>query len=329
MKEILTLKSLAIGLTLALALQSCSENEAYDVIGSKENKVYLNTQSWGPVSAPKNTFYFDITNTPEGSIIADHEKVEVKFGALCVHPAENDIVVKFDIDNSLISEEFSPLPENVTLTFDKKAVTIPKGATKSTDSITVSIETEDLLLLEANSYLIPVKIIEVSNTGLSKNLTAAYVALKTTETNCYERPTQDDMVGQIVDDRSAWTATLNMTPSSGDLSRMFNGNTRSYWYVSPAKVCEVTVDLGSELTEITGIRVHSYSRSYAISAANVYSSIDGQNWISQGAAQLSTQETYQYVKFYNSIEARYIRLEVTGWNNPSYVIMAEFDVYTN
>lgn len=314
---------------VAISFQSCSEEESFDVVGSSENKVYLNTQSWNPVNMPKNSVIFNVTNTPLGSIVANTGKVEMKLGVQCTHPAASDIKVKLELDNSLVMEGFKILPSGVSVATDKTELTIPKGDIWSMDSMTISVNTDDLDLLEADSYMVPVKITTVTNAGVSANLKNAYVVINAQESNCYENPAQGDMVGQIVSNRSAWSASLSVPPSSGALTRLFDGNTRNYFFVTPAARCQLTVDLAAEYTNITGVRIHSYSASYGLTSIDVYSSADGENWTSQGNAVLSTSSSYQYIKFYSPINARYIKLDVKGWRSPTYVIMAEFDIYTN
>jgi hypothetical protein len=138
------------------------------------------------------------------------------------------------------------------------------------------------------------------------------------------------MVGTLMTPRTAWKATLDATPNSGALTNLFDGKTNTYWYVTPAKEVNLTVNLGSAASNITGIRLHSYSTSYSMTSAVVYTSLDGTNWTSQGLAFLSTASSYQYIKFYSPISsAQYIKLDINGWKSGTYVIMAEFDVYKN
>ncbi|HEY4784392.1 MAG TPA: discoidin domain-containing protein, partial [Bacteroidales bacterium] len=165
-----------------------------------------------------------------------------------------------------------------------------------------------------------------NNAAVSVNQNTAYVIINTVLTNCYKSPVLTDMVGTLITTRTSWTGTIDVTLTSGTISRMFDGKTSTYWYVNPAKECNVTVDLSAVTTGITGLRIHSYSTNYSLTSIAVYSSSDGSNWTSQGIATLSTATVYQYIKFYLPIDARYIKLDVKGWKS-AYVIMSEFDVY--
>jgi len=90
------------------------------------------------------------------------------------------------------------------------------------------------------------------------------------------------------------------------------------------------VNLGSVYPIISGIRIHSYSTSYCLTKVDIYSSADGVNWVLQGGnVLLSTASSYQYIKFYAPISAKYLKMSITGWRSTTYIRIAEFDVYTN
>jgi len=312
----------------ALLLQSCSDEETFDVVGDKENKVYINMQLWTPVDLPSNSVRFNVTKTPVGSFLDGTESIVLKFPVKCTHVASNDIKVKFEIDKISDLDGFSGLPDGVTVKIINNELTIPKGSMSSKDSITVSLESESLELLSSNvSYVVPVKIASVSNASISSNLSSTYLVLKTEYSNCVNLATS--ISGTALTGRTSWLASLDVALSSGSLANMFDARTNTYWFVSPAKECQLTVNLTTLHTNITGIRIHSYGTSYSLNAIEVSSSVDGENWVNQGNVTLSTATAYQYIRFYEPINAQYIRLKIKGWRSASYVIISEFDVYVS
>ena len=140
------------------------------------------------------------------------------------------------------------------------------------------------------------------------------------------------MTGTLIAARTGWSATLDAVPSSGALANMFDARTNTNWYLTPAKVSNLIVNMGVQNTGITGIRIHTSTTTYYLTSANIYTSNDGVTWAPQGAARFSIINAYQYVKFYSPVSARYIRMEITGWRSTSAttrIMLTEFDVYKN
>lgn len=317
---------------LAVILLSACSNDAlkYDVTGDTVNRVYVKT----PTSYVNN-YSCPIIQTPVSSIGV----VTASFPAQSTLAASTDLKVLFTVDNSLISTynsahstTYGQVPDSL-ISLVNSLVTIPKGAMSSTDSVKISITNKRLSYLMNPGYVIPIRLFEVNsvdNTTISSNLNIVYIVITASITNCYNSPVIGDMVGTLISPRTAWTATLDATPSSGTLANMFDAKTNTYWYVSPSKEVNLTVNLGSATTNITGLRIHCYSSTYYMYSLVVYTSNDGVNWNSQGLANLSTASTYQYVKFYSPIAtAKYIKVDVKSWKSSSNLIMAEFDVYKN
>ncbi|HEY9489172.1 MAG TPA: DUF1735 domain-containing protein, partial [Chryseosolibacter sp.] len=302
-------KLLCAALVGALILQSCDDEEVYDVRGATQNKVYVNTQSWAPVSAPRNSTPFTVINTPIGSVINNADKVEVKFPVQCTHPARTDVRVSFAIDNALVTGDFSAIPAAVPVALNNAEVIIPAGATSSTDSVSVSIETAHLELLAPGTYMIPVKITSASNADVSSNLMAAFVLINTSESNIKSLAVADDVEGTLLT-KTGWSGTVSKPLASGNAANMFTTSTTQYWRVDPGdNTFHFEVDMVSEQSNLTGIRLHTNNQNYNIVRLSVESSLDGENWTSQGQGELSLG-TYQYVKFYKPVDARYFRITV-------------------
>ncbi|MDD4193045.1 MAG: DUF1735 domain-containing protein [Mangrovibacterium sp.] len=322
MKKLLHLKQIASCFALAgvLLMQACSDDEIFDVMGSTENKVYIHTQSWSPIDAPKNSVVFNITNTPAGSIIANADKIEVKFGVQCTHPAANDILVKFEVDNSLPTEGYQGLPSGVALLIDKTEIVIPRGATKSSDSITVSIGSEHLHLFSAGQYIAPLKISSVTNAKLSDNLSSAFLLVKAAFTNCLDQATS---VPGTAAERTGWMAKVN----GGDQgNKLFDDNRRTYFL---GDNFTIEVDLGAVYENITGLKLDFYAWYYAMGTANIYTSATSENDYELQGTPSFPGSTPQYVRFYAPVSARYIKVEITS---PSYSsdygsAVTEFNLY--
>ena len=322
MKKLLNLKYAALWVALigASLLQSCSDDDIFDVTGSKENKVYINTRSWSPVDAPKNSMVFNVTNTPVGSIIANADKIEAKFAVQCTHVATSDIVVRFEIDNVLITDGYSALPSGVTVTMDKTELVIPAGSMISNDSITVSVSGDKLGLLTVGEYMAPIKITSVTNAQLSENLTSAFLLVKASFTNCVD---QAGSVPGTAASSTGWIATVNGADQG---RKLFDNKRNTYFFGSNFTVI---VDLESVLENIAGFKLDFYAWYYAMGSANIYTSSTTPDAFELQGSPTFPGATPQYVRFYGPVSARYVKVEVTS---PSYSsdygsAITEFNVY--
>jgi len=313
-----------------LVLSSCTKEATTTITGDTVNRVFVQT----PTSYI-NLYKFSIIHTP----VSELGTVSILFPAKTTQAAASDLKVSFRVDNTLISAyntahgtTLSQVPDSI-VTLVNTQLTIPQGSYLSKDSIGMSITNKRLHYLPDPGYVLPIRISTIStapNTVISSNQNIVYVVINTSSTNCIASPLLADMVGTLMTPRTAWTATLDATPSSGTLANMFDAKTNTYWYVSPSKEVNLTVNLGAAASNITGLRIHCYSTGYYLYSAVIYTSLDGTTWTNQGLASFSTASTYQYVKFYNPIaSAQYIKVDVKSWKSSSNLIMAEFDVYKN
>lgn len=319
---------LAIGI-----FSACSDDENYDFEGDNTNRVYVNVGNYTVNSY--NGYSFSVIHTPVGSFGDD---VRVSFPVRCTIGASTDTRVTLEIDNAKVDTynatshaDYSAIPSDL-IEVEASTLTIPKGELSSSDSLTVLIPGGNFAQLTEAGYVLPIRITAINdagNTVISTNLNTVYVVVKTAQTNVYASPVLADMVGTFLTGRSSWTATLDAALDRGALPDMFDGSTGSYWRVTPPKKCELTVDMTAEQANITGIRLHSQGTTYSFRTMDVYTSVDGSTWESQGAATLSTSTSYQYIKFYSPVTARYFKFVITGWRSTASLRMAEFDVYAN
>ncbi len=311
-----------------LVLQSCDDDETFDVRGVAENKVYLNTQSWAPITAPVNTASFAVVNTPLGALVQNADKVEMKFPVHATHSSSTAVQVQLAIDKTLVTEGYLAVPDAVPISFSNSTLTIPSGATSSADSVSISIATADLPLLAPGTYLIPVKISSATNAQVSENLQMAYVLITTKDSNIQSGAGVNDIQGSLIS-TTGWSGIVNHALVSGSAASMFTPQTNQYWRVdSGNNPFDFEVDMTGEQSSITGLRFHTNNQAYNILRLAIESSVDGDTWTSHGEGELSFG-TNQYVKFYQPFDARYLRITVLGRRHASQLRMARFEVYTN
>jgi hypothetical protein len=308
---------------------SCSKEEVFDITGDASNKVYFNTET-----SYVNKYKFSVTHTP----ISEEGVVVAKFPVRCTSEASSELKVTLSIDNSLVnafntanSTLYSKIPDGTAAVINN-ILTIPKGNMRSSDSITVSIPSEAFSQLTDQGYVVPVKIVSVSNPGdatISTNLNTVFLIISTGWTNCYNGQALANMTGTLITPRTTWTASINVLLYSGTLPQMFDGNTNTYWQLRPPQKFELSVNLASEYPGISGIRISTNSTSYGLSQVRVYSSIDGVSWTYQGAPTLLTSSAYQYIRFYSAITAKFIKIETVSFRSTSRIYLGEFDVYKN
>lgn len=323
-------------LLLAVALcilTSCKKDQVFDVNGDETNRVFFNVENYTVKNY--NSFAFFVKQTPTGSVAND---IKAEFPVRLTQQAVQEIKVSYAVDNSLISAynsqnktNYVALPAGVA-EWSTAQLTIAQGATLSTDVLKFSVAKEKLPQLTAAGYVVPVKITSVNgakNTEVSSNASIVYVVITTVQSNVYDSPIVTDMTGTInTAARPTWSATLDAALTSGTLANLFDTSTSTSWYVSPAKAVTLTVDMAAARSNITGIRFHTSTTTYALTTANVWTSIDGLTWVSQGTANFSVVNAYQYIKFYSAVNARYVKLDITGWRSGSTrIMMTDFNIY--
>lgn len=311
-----------IFLMIAVAIVACDEDDRYDVVGDTTNRIFVNTQT-----SYVNNYNFTVAHTPAGSV----GDITVKFPVKSTQEVSSDVQVTLAVDNSLVDEyneenntAYNYVPQSsINLSVD--VLTISEGHMLSADSVMVTVINMDALTEE--EYLLPLRVTQISGatgTEISRNLNSVLIKINTLETNVYDKPTNSDMIGELMTDKSAWSATSSVPINN--LSRMFDDRTNRYWLSSPQEL-DFTVDLGEVTSGIAGIRIHSFSTNYSLTQIAVYSSNDGVAWGEQGIANLSTASAHQYIKFYSDVEARYLKLQILGWVSSQYIVISQFDVY--
>lgn len=308
-------------------LSACGKEAEFDVKGDPSTKVFF--QSASTTVKDYNTYRFSIINTPAGT----KGNVSLSLPVFTTLPSSGSLKVSMLVDNSLVATynaqngtDLKSVPADV---IDLAAVrlNIAQGQQKSADSLKINIASAKLSLLTEKAYLLPVKIADVigdTNTAVSSNQNVVYVIISTSFSELYDAPTNSEMVGSIIPDRSAWTATINQPLAGGDMQNIFDGDVNSYFFITSTPNTFI-VDLNQNITGITGIRLKSYFSVYGLTETKLLSSIDGLNWTEYGSARVALGDS-QYIQLYKGITARYLRLDITGWQN-NFIALTEFDVY--
>jgi hypothetical protein len=311
----------------ACFLLSCSDDQTFDITGDTENKVYINTWTFTPADVPSNGFLFLVTTTPTSSTITSPSvsNIVVKFTVQCTKIASDDIHVHFEFDNSRIVEGYSMLPGEIAASADRTELVIPKGASISTDSITVSVD-GDLKTLKGGAYMLPVKISSISgNAQMSSNLSSAYVVIKSTFTNSANNGTTLP-TGAAITPKSTWTATgIANYPE-----RLFDASTSTSSYASTGAVTPpltVEIDMKTDYEAITGFRFAYSNQNYCMTRAIVYTKTDTGDYVFQGDVTL-TRATSQVIRFYQPVNARFLKLEIqTVYSNSYGLRITDFNAY--
>lgn len=307
---------------------ACEKSVEFDVKGEQTNRIYFNSGNYTVNNY--NTFNFSILNTPAGS----KGNVSVSLPVFTSMPATSSLKVSISLDNSMIAlynekngTDYKVAPDGI-LDLASVVLTVDPGKQKSSDSLKITIPPAKLALLTETAYLLPVKISGVSgdsNTTVSSNQNTIYLIINTSVSQLFDTPKRAEMVGSLIPNRANWIATLDKPLEGGSMTDIFDGDTNTFFYL-PSTRTSLIVDLNESVTGVSGISLKSYFNSFGITQAKVLSSIDGVNYTDYGVATLSTNEESQYIQFYKSITARYIRLDITGWQG-DYIALAEFDLY--
>ncbi len=316
LKYILGLSAMALACG---ALTSCDDDN-YDVVGNPNNLVYINIAHETPANLPKNTYNFDLAQTPAGPILVS-EPGDVELYVQSTKNAPNDITVKLEVAPEIEVEGYEKFPENsgVVVTLPENTVTIAKGTNRS-NSIVASVDfsNADWSKFDGKVYVLPIRISSVSNGGVAsveKNL--AYVGVNVEHFDGMLNPKATSPVGTAITDYSGWTGSYSVpaTNKGGtiNMSRLTDNNRNTYpilVFNHADKVNEeviIDIDMASEKT-ITGFMFRYYGIYYTIKDGTVYTSTDGVDYTEQGTLSWEDNGYERYFMFWEPTKTRYIRL---------------------
>lgn len=237
-------------------------------------------------------------------------------------PCASDVMVKVGFDAA------AELPEGLFLLGENGQMTIPAGETQAVNTLQCDLQLLTALVGDnAASYTVPIRIETVVPSKEDLRISSKQNDLivnvnkgKLTNVIVGQQPSGTDM------DRSGWTVSVSTTDSETadnfrKTSNLTDDNAWSYEYVY-TYLC-IQIDLGAE-TSVTGLETYSaYGAAYAHTSCQIYSSVDGVNWIPEHDRVSIAADTNQYVSFIKPVKARYFRWRMWGSN----VLSSEMYVY--
>lgn len=319
-----------------IAMPSCDDKDTYDVMGDKGNTVFINTQDRNALNTPVNSYSYAVVHTLEGS--TSSKPIVAKFPIRTTKPVGNNITIKAEVDNSLIAAfndangtAFKPVPDGM-IKLNNMATTIVANASMSTDSIWVSVDESKLASLTEKSYLVPIKIASVSDGSLpiSASYKTAYIVISTKIVVVKPNVPSTAMLGTLVTDYSAWTVMSDLESNTGTYASMFDNSTTSRWGFA-AMPLTIIVDMKA-VKNVGGLRLFAYraASNYTFSNVIVSVSTDAIEYKELGVStteSMSNESGYQYIGFYETVQARFVKLTLT-WRSTSQRGISELGVYT-
>lgn len=227
----------------------------------------------------------------------------------------NDINVGLEVDNSLVAAfnsqygtDFKTLPVS---DWELSDVSLPAGTTSAMGHITYK---GDASQFAGDNYLVPIKIKSVTSPGATEPIktmrTDVYYLVVNSAADGYTLEANDAAFdGVQVEDRSAYKAISDEYKFTvGSWESMFGGN---MWVLDvPASV---TIDLGREVSNITGIYLRANNSS--MSPASMDLSYAGEEMydatglsVNLGSIELPRSCEHMYFKFAKPVTARYLGL---------------------
>lgn len=322
----------------ALCLQSCSDDEHYDVVGNPNNLVYFKT-----VGDPVATC--TVTHTPVG----DFGEVKASFNVAIQHANSSDTKVTAVVDNSLVDEynakhgtEYSAVPDGL-VEAGSLTTTIERDTVGASAPIEVSVPESAFAQLTAKAYLIPVRLSAVEGDGkASGQRGTAYVVINVESKLINSGVAAADMPGTLMTDYSGITASYTAGGTVDDIAQLFDGDVTNGTALRTdeqnGKGTTLVFDLGQQ-RNVQGLRVARYYKSwyggwwideYYFSQLDIEYSNDGSTWNEAGTvgeSEMSKGDGYQYVAFYGAVPMRYMRIKFASGGS-SVSSLAELGIYT-
>lgn len=195
-------------------------------------------------------------------------------------------------------------------------VTIPKGQTKSSSSITISVGDKYAEISKANAateyYVIPVQVSAVSGSssvGVSQDYGTYFIPVKKSFQNIgyYTRGPQGTALASTDVTYEVSTA-YSRSYGKGNL---YDGDASSAWYAQFADSSPwVSGILASGTKKFTAIHFQGTDGSMNAEQIEIFTTQDGTTWTSQGVLSASylNQESSATVRFLNPIEAKGVKI---------------------
>lgn len=331
-------------IVLSVLLVSCSKKDSYNVKGDEGVKFFTNNGSFG--NAPLNSISYAVVNHPNPAgngllNLSTTIPTTVKIPVYASKPVCEDVIIKAELDNSLIAAyntangtNYLAFPAGI-LKADGLTAKIAKGTTTSVDSITIATDFTGLNTMTEPAYMAPIKLTTVSDPKLGAITTThtkiAYIVANMEFRQIKYLATTADVQGTLISPRSSWT--VNIIGALATTGSITDGSTTTFsrWNASPGDI-----DINLQTTQnITGLRLYTSNNGTHIpTQMDVWLSNDGINYSLVGSplrANLTYASSYNYILFYKAIPAKYIRLRLyyTTSTNTQNRRITELDVYAN
>ena len=195
-------------------------------------------------------------------------------------------------------------------------VTIPKGQTKSSSAITISVGDKYAEISAANAateyYVIPVQVSAVSGSstvGVSQDYGTYFIPVKKSFQNIgyYTRGPQ----GTALASTDVTYEVSTAYSSSYGKGNLYDGDASSAWYAQFADSSPwVSGILTSGTKKFTAIHFQGTNGSMNAEQIEIFTTQDGTTWTSQGVLSASylNQESSATVRFLNPIEAKGVKI---------------------
>ncbi len=199
MKNIL--KYICIPLAALALMSACSSDDTYDIEGVKDNLSYIEGGTEALFQATECTIY----HIPEG----EEGEIAMTLTAGITQARQTATVVRFQIDNELVGETYSTIPEGILTIPD---LTIPAGETKA--SQTISIAQSDFPKLTLPTYMVPIVIVDSEGVKISSNSNVAYLIVHVETID-----PADNLVGVASESTTKFAVTKYTNEITGSVSK--------------------------------------------------------------------------------------------------------------
>ncbi|MDR2563121.1 MAG: DUF1735 domain-containing protein [Prevotellaceae bacterium] len=242
--------------------------------------------------------------------------------------ANQDVEIKLKANNSLIAEynarmgtEYLAIPEE---DFGEIDITMDAGASQVAGAISYTGNLSTLT--DPKGYIVPFEITSVTGNDIKAvNARKVFYAIIDISTLHSWDVTDPAELGTKVTDRTGYSvikfanantgAEMNPMNGAGAQNNMFTDNNTQYWLVQQSGIkLDITVDLGAEVQNISGIWMEGFqgNASFNMKEVDIHYATEqeydaGQSTII-GKIRLTTGRQLMYVKFSEPVNARYIML---------------------
>ncbi|NDV64621.1 DUF1735 domain-containing protein [Bacteroides sp. 224] len=267
-------------------------------------------------------------------VVGDATLKECTIPMVAYMASDNDINVSLEVDNSEVAAfnsqygtDFKAIPAT---DWDLAELSLPAGSTSANGKITYK---GDASQLAGSNYLVPIKIKSVDSPGAAEPVktmvTDTYYLLVNSISDGCTLETSDTGFGTKQTDRKAYNVIPagNYSLMTGKWNDMFSGG---FWVTKATAT--LTIDLGSEISNITGLHIVPNNKNmapknidFSYAGEKMYNETSGLS-VSLGSLNPSGQAN-MYFKFAKPVTARYIRL---GNMIPAsgYTAFTNFFIYT-